>query len=144
MVRTECTYVQCCGSGVGSRINHVGSGSGQPFSRMNLKKTSLIKFTISQPNAQLKNTCSRLADFTLVYILKKIRYRRNFTNIKCKFAAQLSRGGDQRCRIRNRIRIRSRLRIRSRSRNFLKSRIRIRSRIRNKLFRIHNPAYVHR
>jgi hypothetical protein len=59
------------------------------------------------------------------------------SRIKCEFAAQLSPGGDQRCRCR----IRNRTRIRSRSRNFLKSRIRIRYRIRNKSFRIHNPAH---
>ncbi len=46
-------------------------------------------------------------------------------------AAQLSRGGDQRCRPRNRIW--SRIRIRSRAR--------IRSRIRNKSFRIHDPDW---
>jgi hypothetical protein len=60
--------------------------------------------------------------------------------IKVCFATQLSRGGDQRCRIRNRIWIRSQIGIRSRSQNFLKSRIQIRSRIRNKSFRIQNPG----
>jgi hypothetical protein len=35
-----------------SGINHFGSGSGQPLSGMNLKLN--LKFTISQPNAQLK------------------------------------------------------------------------------------------
>ncbi len=113
MVRTECTYVQCCGSGsgVGSRINHFGSGFGQHLFRMTLKQNFSDKIHNFSTNAQLKNTCSRLADFTLVYILKNFIYRRNFTNIKCKFAAQLSRWGDQRCRTRNMIRIRSRLRI---------------------------------
>jgi hypothetical protein len=57
--------------------------------------------------------------------------------IKCEFAAQPSWGGDQRCRIRNRIRSQ----IPSRSQNFLKSLIRIRSRIRNKSFRIHNLEF---
>jgi hypothetical protein len=65
-----------------------------------------------------------MADFTLVYILKNFIFLKTLyiviiSRIKCEFfAAQLSRGGDQRCRIRNRIRIRSR--------------------ILNKSFRIHN------
>jgi hypothetical protein len=55
-------------------------------------------------------TCSRMADFTLVYILKKYTVT---SRKKCEFATQLSRGGDQRCRIRNRIRIQSRIRNKS-------------------------------
>ncbi len=68
-----------------------------------------------------------MADFTLVYFLKSI-YVVVTSRIKCEFAAQLSQGEGQRCRIRKMIR--SRIRIRSQSRNLPKSRIR--SRIRNK------------
>jgi hypothetical protein len=39
---------------VGSGINHFGSGSGQPLSRMNLKQNFYDKITISQPKAQIK------------------------------------------------------------------------------------------
>ncbi len=65
-------------------------------------------------------------DLTLVYFLKTL-YIIVISRMKCEFAAQLSRGRDQLCRIRNRIR--------SRSWNFLKSWIW------NKSFRIHNPVY---
>jgi hypothetical protein len=109
-----------------------GSGSGQLLSIWN--KTSLIKFT--QPDV-FPYTIPYLFQNNKHYISlfsKKTLYIVVISRIQCEFAAQLSRGGDQHCRIRNRIRIRSR------SRNFLKSRIRIRNRIRNKSFRIHNPG----
>jgi hypothetical protein len=83
------------GSGVG-----FGSGSGQPY------KTFLIKFTIYQPSAQLL--------YTSLYSKKTLYIVVLISRIKCEFAAQLSRGGDRRSRIQNRIRIQ----------NLIKSRIR--------------------
>ncbi len=117
-----------------SGINHLGSGFGQPLSRMNLKQNfsdkihdfstkctiKINKYIFFQTKSLVKSP----TDMNVVVI----------SRIKCEFAAQLSGAGDQRYRIRIMIRIRSR------SRSFLESRSR--SRIRNKSFRIHHPASV--
>ncbi len=134
------------GSGVGSGINHFGSGSRQPLSGMNLKQNFSDKIhnfstrlCIRLPIWYHTDRMFQITDFTLIHFLKT-SYIKVISWIQCEFAAQLSRGGDQRCRIQNRIWIRSRIRIRGRSRNFLKSWIPIWSWIRNKSFRIHNPV----
>jgi hypothetical protein len=142
-IKPSQTCYQCCGSGSG-----VGSGSGQPLSGMNLKQnfsdkihnfsTRLcirfpIRYHTDRINYFFQNNRLYISLFS-----KKTLYIVVISRIQREFATQLSRGGNQRCRIQNRIRIRSQ--IRSWSRNFLKSWIRIRSRIRNKSFRIYNSA----
>ncbi len=111
--RQACADRQCCGSetgqirnfagsGVGSGINHFGSGSGQPISGMNLKQnfsdkihnfsTRLCIHFPTRYHTEIEwITCSRITDFTLVHFLKNFIYRRNFTNTVRVCRATLSR-----------------------------------------------------
>ncbi len=62
------------------------------------------------------------------------------SRIKCEFATQLSRAGDQGCRLPDlKQNPESDPDPGSEPKNFLKSRIWVRSRIKNKLYRINNP-----
>ncbi len=79
------------GSGVGSEINHFGSESGKPLLGMNLKQNFSNKIH--------KFSTNRTIFFPKKISLKSLSYK----NI-CIVTAHLSRGRDQRCRIRNRIR----------------------------------------
>jgi hypothetical protein len=142
------------GSGVGSGINKFGSGSGQPFSRMNLKQNFSDKIhnystkctiKINKNLFFLKNFPKNLHKHRIKYLLQNGRlyvssyskklhtvYRRNFTNKVRVCCATLSKRKPA---------LPDPKKIRTRSRNLPKNRIR--SRIRNKSLRIHNPDITH-